>query len=482
MKHDTNIIKIFISYSWKPTANKIKVMNLAERLTNDGIHVIIDDWDLKEGQDKYHFMEQMVNDDTVSKVLLICNKEYSEKANKKLGGVGIESLIISNEIYDSVDQTKFIPIVMEYEQPGKPYVPTFVKTRIFIDLSDDNEYEENYEKLIRNIYNKPTSKRPPIGKMPVHISDDNPIFLPTAHKVSVIKNALINGNSNSELLITDYFETFIGALSSFKIDILILNNQNFIEEIERSINSMQPLKNDFLEFLYIYCKFSSTDYQEIFFSFFENLLQFYEDNDIKLTSDTSLQNLKNDNFRYFTYDLFLSVVAILLEKEKFSLLAYLVKNNFVVVRTYNSKAEATNFVEFRPYNYTLNEFKNQSYNPKRVSIVADTVKANASIVKFDNLKTADIILYYLSLFYPRKSMFSEWFPETSCYYSYGDLLPKLISKRYFEKIKIIFDVNTVENFKAKVEELSKKDSIQRGYYRIPNIASGLNYKDVGSIT
>ncbi|MFM2283769.1 MAG: hypothetical protein RL222_1273 [Bacteroidota bacterium] len=56
--------KIFISYSWKPYTHKLKVIELAERLTNDGIHVILDDWDLKEGQDKYHFMEQMVNDDS----------------------------------------------------------------------------------------------------------------------------------------------------------------------------------------------------------------------------------------------------------------------------------------------------------------------------------------------------------------------------------------------------------------------------------
>jgi hypothetical protein len=95
--------KVFISYSWKPRSNKIIVTELAERLTNDGIHIILDDWDLKEGQDKYHFMEQMVNDETVDKVLLVCNKEYAQKANKKQGGVGIESLIISDEIYSQVE-------------------------------------------------------------------------------------------------------------------------------------------------------------------------------------------------------------------------------------------------------------------------------------------------------------------------------------------------------------------------------------------
>ena len=220
--------KIFISYSWKPYTHKLKVIELAERLTNDGIHVILDDWDLKEGQDKYHFMEQMVNDDSVNKVLLICNKEYAQKANGKKGGVGIESLIISDEIYTQVDQTKFIPVVMEYEN-SKPCLPTFINSRIFIDLSSEEVFEENYEKLIRNIFNKPISKRPPIGKMPVHLEDENPLFLPTAHKVNQIKNSLINGNKNSLLLIKEYLNTFIQSLLLFKLDIQKdeINTNNF---------------------------------------------------------------------------------------------------------------------------------------------------------------------------------------------------------------------------------------------------------------
>ncbi|MFT4761368.1 MAG: hypothetical protein ACI9XO_001997 [Paraglaciecola sp.] len=37
-----------------------------------GIHVILDVWDLRKGQDQ--FIEQMVNDSEKSKVLLIFNK------------------------------------------------------------------------------------------------------------------------------------------------------------------------------------------------------------------------------------------------------------------------------------------------------------------------------------------------------------------------------------------------------------------------
>jgi len=124
------------------------VIQLAERMSSNYIHVILDIWDLKEGQDKYQFMEQMVNSSGVKRVLLICNKEYAEKANAKQGGVGIESLIISNEIYTQADQTKFIPIIFEYDEQSRPYVPTFVSSKIFIDFNSEVFFEKNSEILI----------------------------------------------------------------------------------------------------------------------------------------------------------------------------------------------------------------------------------------------------------------------------------------------------------------------------------------------
>jgi len=35
--------KVFISYSWKPEAQKQRVLDLANRLSEDGIHVVIDE-------------------------------------------------------------------------------------------------------------------------------------------------------------------------------------------------------------------------------------------------------------------------------------------------------------------------------------------------------------------------------------------------------------------------------------------------------
>lgn len=481
----TEIKKIFISYSWKPYTNKLKVIELAERLTNDGIHVILDDWDLKEGQDKYHFMEQMVNDESVNKVLLVCNKEYAEKANKKQGGVGIESLIVSDEIYQQVEQTKFIPVVMQYENE-KPCLPTFIKTRIYIDLSDENVFEDNYDKLIRNIHNKPLSQRPPIGKMPIHLQDDNPKFLPTAHKVKQIENSLISGNKNNQILIKDYLQVFIDSLILFKLDIKKdnIDSSNFIEKVELSIEELQPLKNDFIEFLNVLCKYSTDNHEELFLDFFERLLQFYEDNEINLEVSRYLDGVIYDNYRFFNYDLFLSFTSILLKFEKYKTLGFIFKSTLIIHKVRYNKTDIANFIIFRKFNYTLSEYKNQQINPRRVSVVADFIKKYSTIIKFEENRVSDVLGYYMSLIYSNESLpYDDWYPETSCYNPWGfDLFPKIISKRHFEKFKHMFDVNNIDEYQSKISKFIDEDKSSRGPYNFPKIEVGLKINDVGKFS
>ena len=166
--------KVFISYSRKSFE---RVLELATRLRGDGVDVILDTWDLKEGQDKHVFMEQSVNDESIHKVLLICDKAYAEKANTREGGVGDETMIISAEVYGRVKQGKFIPIIFERNENGETYTPTYLKSRIYIDLCQDNsQYEKEYEKLLRNLYEKPEHQKPVLGKRPEFLKNENVDF------------------------------------------------------------------------------------------------------------------------------------------------------------------------------------------------------------------------------------------------------------------------------------------------------------------
>ena len=84
-------------------------MNLASQLRHDGVDVKLDIWDLKQGQDKYAFMEQCVTNPAIDKVLIMSDRVYTEKADARKGGVGDETTIISSEVYKNGNQQKFIP-------------------------------------------------------------------------------------------------------------------------------------------------------------------------------------------------------------------------------------------------------------------------------------------------------------------------------------------------------------------------------------
>ena len=77
--------KVFISYSWTSDEYADWVRRLAEKLRSNGVDVILDRWRLRPGQDKYVFMEQMVTDPGIKKVLVLCDKRYAERADRREG-------------------------------------------------------------------------------------------------------------------------------------------------------------------------------------------------------------------------------------------------------------------------------------------------------------------------------------------------------------------------------------------------------------
>ncbi len=145
---DGKVGKVFVSYSWTPESNKRWVEKLVHRLEADGVQVIVDFNDLRPGYDKYAFMERTVYDDSIKTVLIICNKTYKEKADGRVGGVGEESAIITPQVYGRMQQEKFIPVVNEYDENGRPFLPNYLASKMYVDLKD---FEGGYEKLLNCI-------------------------------------------------------------------------------------------------------------------------------------------------------------------------------------------------------------------------------------------------------------------------------------------------------------------------------------------
>lgn len=469
--------KVFISYSWHPEKNKIWVQRLAERLIQDGVNVKLDVWDLKHGHDKYVFMEQMVKDPDIKKVLVICNEDYARKADDRTGGVGTESTIMSSDIYSLAEQTKFIPILAE-KKNGEPCLPTFLKSRMYVDMSSNDIYELGYNQLLRDIYEKPLLRKPALGKMPSYLAADEPVLLSTAQEQRMLKEKVAE-STNLQTWIAKYCDKFIESLDQFKVTFRGGKTGDLIEMIEKSIASMQVVNNDFITFVETVASNSECNGKQ-FVDFFEKLLQYYEDKDIELASSTDSWHLCNDNYRFFNYELFLSFAAIMLKYERFDIIKEVVDTDYCILSNrLGRQIKALNFAEFQKHNYTLDYYKgNNGYSSS--SQVANLMR-NYGGDKFNTWVEVDILLYYLSLIYGKPGdRISMWYPTLSIYNRAFEILPKIASMRYFEKAKVMFGVGDKDSFKTLL--VRTKDELQRdAYHRIPNLKEGLSYDKVCSL-
>ncbi len=159
---EDEIISVFISYSWDNEEHKEWVLKLANELTDNRINVVLDRFDLTAGKGMTQFMEKAVN--RTNKVLLILTPNYKHKADNRIGGVGYEYSMVSQEFYENNDTDKFIPIVREGSFDSS--APYFIKSVISHSMTNDETYHRDFDNLLRIIYDEPEIKRPPLGKKP----------------------------------------------------------------------------------------------------------------------------------------------------------------------------------------------------------------------------------------------------------------------------------------------------------------------------
>lgn len=189
-------------------------MTIADRLMEEGgIDVVIDDYDLKEGQDVNVFMERLKHDESLHFCLILSDSAYARKANERKKGVGTEAQIISKEIYDSVDQTRFVPVVMESDDQGKPCLPTFLQSRKFIDFSSPEKRNQNWERLVRLLHGKPARVKPKVGSAPAFLDEKVGFhFVATKTALAALRISLMDGKPGVAILRDDVLDSFVSEV------------------------------------------------------------------------------------------------------------------------------------------------------------------------------------------------------------------------------------------------------------------------------
>jgi len=474
--------KVFISYSRKSTEHCDFIRTQAERLQADGVEVVLDQWDLSEGQDKYAFMEKMVTDASISHVLIFSDATYAKKADDRAAGVGTESQIISQKLYESVEQKKFIPILCEKTEEGEACLPVFLGARIWIDFSSPELASENWEQLLRVIYNKPLHEKPPLGKTPSYLLDDSShASLPTIGKYNSLHNALLNGKATVPYCRRDFLDTVFQYMNSLKCK-QYQESQKFPDEIILDeLRALLPLREQLLDWLAIESEITDdVKLESVMCSFLENLLALkYPPKD-----SNSWSGIRSEVHGIFTYEIFLYAIAVLIKAEKYKITHEVLTRFYVMPDSVHYRRHQSDFDQFYFYSNAL-EAMNRRLGRTRLSPLADVIRERATnnVVPFNTLMQADIIISLTAFL---KESGSRWYPHTLVYAGNIDAFPLLLRatrrKDFQRTVAVITGIASGDEIRAKFRNANGENHFRELQFNAQvNICELMNLEKLDTI-
>jgi hypothetical protein len=157
----------FISYSWDSRDHREWVRNFAAKLVENGVDVLLDQWDLARGESVTQFMESGI--EKAEFIIVVCTPTYASKSNARKGGVGYEQQIISGHVASGLKRKRFVPVLRRGSmRPGRgTAIPTHLTGLFAVDLRTAERGEEEFEDLVRAIFAEPRHRPPPLGEGPM---------------------------------------------------------------------------------------------------------------------------------------------------------------------------------------------------------------------------------------------------------------------------------------------------------------------------
>ncbi len=473
--------KVFISYSWSSPTHQSLIQQWAERLIDDGIDVILDIYDLKEGHDKYAFMEKMVTDESVTHVLVVCDQRYTEKADAREAGVGTESQIISREVYEKVQQSKFIPIACQFDESGTPYLPIFLKSRIWIDFSTPEAVNGNWERLIRLIYDKPLHEKPKLGKPPIYITND--VAIPTSRtkvKLDTFKQAILQGKNGLRL----YRQDFLDSCISYADELRIRERPNVSslgEKILEDTKKLMLVRNNIVDWVLFESNTSpSSEFSESLIPFLESLRELKS----RPPEFNTWSSVWAEAHSLFVYETFLYIIAALIKTQSFQVLHEVFTTHYLIPSSERHSDNAFDtFQTFYGYSDTLQSILAPE-GQKLHSPAAELIRRNADRedVSFKTILEADLLILMMACL----DASTRWYPQTLYYASYESrdyhLFLRSTQVSYFMKLAIITGVDDANKLRDAVKNGFERLGVQKWYnFHYQNFWEMMNMDKLGTL-
>ncbi len=470
--------KVFISYSWSSTHHQEMVKYWADRLIQDGVDVILDIYDLNEGDDKYAFMESMITDEEVTHVLVVCDTKYTEKANARAKGVGTESTIISSEVYSKVKQSKFIPILCEFGDDGEPVAPVYMNARIGINFSTPEATNENWERLIRLLYSKPLHVKPKKGCVPSYITSDVPLPANQAvAKFESLRQAVLQDKKGLRM----YREDFINACISYADEFRVRqqpNFDNFGQQVLDDCGKLKVVRNYLCDWVLL--EGNVTQEEEFTDALIDMLERLYELKS-RPVEVTSWHDSWFGAQSVFVYETFLYIVAALIKVGCYKVLNDIYTSNYINPPTVrNSNFEFDNFSCFFGYSEALQSVLRP--NEKLYSPAAELIhlQADREDITFQDLAQSESLTFMMSVL---KDV--HWYPGTLHYVSHYQRMPfflRATQHKHFRKLATVTGIESGNELRDQFKVALASHGITRSntFFRM-DFSSLMNIEDLDTI-
>ena len=447
MKNIIEYPKIFISYAWGTEDYKNRVLSFAIDLMNDGVDVVLDRWSLKEGNDTYAFMEQSVTDPTITNVLILLDPVYEKKANGRDGGVGTETQIISPEIYNKVTQEKFLPVVFERGIDGEIPKPQYLKTMLHFDLSQEEKYDLEYQRLVKRLYGIEIVEKPELGKKPSWVEEKSTISAKLRTGYECLKQQKSDNVKKEEF--RNFLFTVKEKIVNFSKD--KLEDSISADEYIALYDDIKAYRDEFLQLL----KYSVyvTEAYKIVASVMEEICVEIKDK----------SGYEGEVIKTLLHEIFIYVVAFYLKNKDYDALSYIFSKTYFVNQYGGDEAQSFNV--FFESNERLDSAVSQKDGKEYYSGTAKywLNNINMGVCNKNEFIFADIFCYNSAIFVDNYVDEWYWFPITYIYdrTEYRNSLFRqfavhLKSKEHLQELAKIMGYSDIETFKKKYIEIETK--------------------------
>jgi len=421
--------------------------------------MILDKWDLKPGNDSIKFMESMVTDPSVTKVIMICDRVYVEKADARTGGVGTESQIISPEIYGSSSQDKFSAVITEADDDGKAYIPTYYKGRIYFDFRSADTFEDSYEQLLRWLIDRPQHVKPKLGSIPESLLSSAPAATATQSKAKRAGDAVRQGASAAAAYVREYGDSLLPELKALAP--VLDGGENGDDRILEAIDAMRPYARQFIEVAHVATRYSQDE------RVWESILRLLESVGILMWRDSSMTSWNSNQFdayRIIAHELFISVIAVALDEERFDLASIALSRPWLMRDPADgaNNPSTSDFTDFNQHVESL-DIRKRRLKLNRISLRADIIQEAhqaGAFPSFESILQAEFVVFVRSLAQANEM---RWYPFLLVYAT-GRFQPFTVfaraeSKQYFNRLAPVLGVSTVADLQR---HLADYDASMRG--------------------